>query len=127
MVSEGLFHTPIGISYLREIQKFLFENNEIDNNRIATIPVEPLEDGISKKNMVDKIAQVFSNSRKAYRERLKLSIITNIILILVIIAMFIITNTSNNINIINYEEKIIDKYASWEQDLTEREKALKDQ
>jgi hypothetical protein len=124
VVSEGLFHTPIGISYLRELQKFLIESEDIDNNSIADIPVEPLGDGISKRNMVDKITHMFSNSRKAYRERLKLAIITNVILVIVIIAMFVISITGNNVNILNYEEKIVDKYAAWEQELTERENAL---
>lgn len=125
MVTEGLFHTPVGISYVRELQKYLIDSREIDNNSILDIPVEPLHAGISKKNMVDRIAHVFSNSRKAYRDRLKIAIVTNFILIIVIIAMFIITTTSNNINILNYQEKIENKYATWEQDLTERENALK--
>lgn len=124
VVSEGLFHTPIGIGYLRELQKFLIDSKEIDNNSITDIPVEPLGDGISKRNMVDKIAHMFSNSRMAYRERLKLTIFTNVILVIVIIAMFVISTTGNNVNILNYEEKLVDKYAAWEQDLTERENAL---
>lgn len=124
MVTEGLFHTPLGISYVRDLQKFLMDSQEIDNNSILDIPVEPLHSGISKKNMVDRIAHVFSNSRKAYRDRLKVAIVTNVILVLIIITMFVITTTSNNINILNYQEKIEDKYASWEQELTERENAL---
>lgn len=124
MVAEGLFQTPVGISYVRELQKFLIDCQEIDNNSIAHIPVEPLHAGISKKNMVDKIAHVFSNSRKAYRDRLKMAIITNVILTIIIIAMFIITMFSNNVNILNFEEKITNKYAAWEQELTDRENAL---
>lgn len=124
MVSEGLFHTPVGISYMRELQKFLLNSPEIDNNSILDIPVEPLHAGISRKNMVDRIAQVFSNSRKAYRDRLKLAFISNVILVIVIIAMFIITTTSNNVNILNYQEKLENRYAAWEQELTERENAL---
>ena len=124
LVSEGLFHTPIGISYLKELQQLLIDSKEIDNNSIKNIQVEPLDNGISKRNMADRIAHIFSNSKKAYRERLKMSIIINIILAIVIADMFVITTTGNNVNILNYEEKLVNKYASWEQDLTEREKAL---
>lgn len=124
IVSEGLFHTPVGISYVRELQKFLIDNKEIDNNSIQNVHVEPLQAGISKKNMVDKIAQVFSNSRHAYRERLKVALITNVILVIIIIAMFIITTTSSNSNILNYQEKLENKYAAWDQELTERENEL---
>lgn len=127
MVSEGLFHTPIGIGYLRDLQRALIENDSIDNNSIMHIPVEPLAEGISKKSVVDKIARVFSNSRKAYREKLKVSMTFNVILAIVIAAMFVISTTGNNVNIVNYEEKIIDKYAKWEEELTERENSLREQ
>lgn len=126
LVNEGLFYTPIGINYLKELQKFLIENNEIDNNSIANIPVKSFDERVTKKNLLDNLMQVFGNSSRKYKERLKLSAIINIILIIVIISMFIITKTSNNVNVINYERKLIDKYSSWEQDLTARENALRD-
>ncbi len=125
MVTEGLFQTPVGISYVKELQKYLIDSQEIDNNNILDIPVEPLHAGISKKNMVDRIAHVFSNSRKAYRDRLKIALVTNVVLLIVIVAMFVITTTTENVNIMNYQEKIEDKYATWDQELTERENALK--
>lgn len=126
IVAEGLFHTPIGMRYLIELQKYLIDHKEIDNNSILQIPVEPLNENISKKNILDKIAMIFSNSKKAYRERLKIAYVTNVILVLVIVGMIIIAKTSNQVNIINYEEKLINKYASWEQDLSEREIKLKE-
>ena len=35
--------------------------------------------------------------------------------------MFIITINGENPNIINYENAVVDKYATWEQELSERE------
>ncbi len=125
VVAEGLFHTPIGMRFLIELQKYLLDSKEIDNNSVLQIPVEPLNESISKTNIVDKITMIFSNSKKAYRERLKIAYMTNVILILVIVGMFIIAKTSNQVNIINYEETLVNKYASWEQDLSERENKLK--
>lgn len=127
LVSEGIFNTPVGLSYVRELQKFLLESDEIDNNAILPIAAEPLSSGVSKKRIMDRIATLYSNSKYAYRERLKISYAMNIVLIIVVIAMFIITNTSNNVNILNYEEKLIDKYASWEQELSQREAKLRQQ
>ena len=43
------------------------------------------------------------------------------------IGMIVITLTSDNPNIINYENKLVDKYEEWEQDLQEREQAVKEQ
>jgi hypothetical protein len=41
-----------------------------------------------------------------------------------IIIMFVITATSSNPNILNYESKLQDRYASWEEDLKTREAEL---
>ncbi|MBQ9765980.1 MAG: hypothetical protein IJW18_07260 [Lachnospiraceae bacterium] len=60
-----------------------------------------------------------------YKSRFGWSLFINIILILVIAAMAYITLNSNNINILNYEEKLQDEYSSWEEKLTLKEKELK--
>ena len=66
-----------------------------------------------------------------YRTLFLYSLFMNIVFILMIIAMFILTLTSDSPNIINYRTKIEDEYASWSQDLeqwaqelTEKEKEL---
>ena len=40
--------------------------------------------------------------------------------------MFVITLTGNNPTILNYEQKLQNKYAGWEQELTERENAVRE-
>lgn len=52
--------------------------------------------------------------------------IVNILLGILVAAMFWITLNSNNPNILNYKRKITNEYASWEQDLTERENAIRE-
>ena len=42
-----------------------------------------------------------------------------------IIVMYIIVIKSDTPNMINYENAITNKYASWEQDLTERESKIR--
>ena len=54
-----------------------------------------------------------------------LSIILNVLLMIAIIAMFTITLESDNPNVLNYERALTDRYASWEQELTEREQAVR--
>lgn len=52
------------------------------------------------------------------------SLFLNILLVIVIIIMAYITLNSNHVNIINYETKLQDKYASWAQELQKKEDAL---
>ena len=40
--------------------------------------------------------------------------------------MFVITMKSDNPNILNYKKQILNEYASWEQELTERENRVRE-
>jgi hypothetical protein len=40
--------------------------------------------------------------------------------------MFYVNSTINSPTILNYEQEILNKYAAWEQELTEREAAVKE-
>ena len=51
--------------------------------------------------------------------------IINIALVIVVIAMAVIMATSQTPTIINYENKIQDKYAGWEEELQSREAQVK--
>ena len=53
------------------------------------------------------------------------SIVLNIALIVAVIIMFWIATHTDQPNILNYETVITDKYATWEQELTERETAVR--
>ena len=55
-----------------------------------------------------------------------MSVLLNVLLVLAIAAMFMITLRSDNPNVLNYERALTDKYASWEQELTERERAVRE-
>ena len=67
-----------------------------------------------------------SQKVSAEKRRLQTSVIINILLTILVLAMFAITLNSKNPNIINYRRQILNEYASWEQELTERERAVKE-
>ena len=52
-------------------------------------------------------------------------VIINIALVIAVIAMAVIMSTSQTPTIINYENKIQDKYAGWEEELQSREARIK--
>lgn len=61
---------------------------------------------------------------KTYRRLVHVLLPLCMMLLLTVIGMFIVNATSNHPTILNYEEKITNRYASWKQELTEREKEL---
>ena len=54
-----------------------------------------------------------------------ISVVLNIGLIIAVIIMFWIATNTDNPNILNYETVLTNKYATWEQELTEREAAVR--
>ena len=56
-----------------------------------------------------------------------MSMVANFAFVVSILLMFLITATSGQTTILNYEKKIQDRYAQWEQQLTQREKAIREE
>ena len=77
-----------------------------------------------KPNVVGKASDLseISKLRRANRGLLVLCIT----LLLCVIGMFYVNSTINSPTILNYEEELLNKYSSWEQELTEREAAVKE-
>ena len=61
----------------------------------------------------------------SYRLLFLYSVFVNLVLIVMVIAMFVLTLTSDSPNIINYRTKLEDEYASWDEELTKREQELR--
>ena len=73
-----------------------------------------------------RVAPSKKRDRDKEKERFTLSVILNVMLALAIVAMFVISFVSDQPNILNYERAITDKYASWEQELNQREQTIRD-
>ena len=149
MVTRRMFHTEVGFSYLKSIQDYLMKS-DVDPAVIESIPIASSEAEIdsnsynndSSESKEEQSKEKRTNNRHnddiktKNRERklisknkrlMKLSvsfIVISIVLVITIGAMFVIANTSNNPTILNYEEVLQNKYASWEQDLQKREADL---
>ncbi len=180
---ENVFETPVGLTYLKKLQDYLYRIPEI-----KTQGLEPIQAGREKQqlagkqgNALQKPAVLDGNANqqaplegqirkqpqglpegpgssgegelaewyeeqlgqekqkrrnadikqgrterklKSARVALRFSIAGNLFLVLVVVGMVVITLMDDHPNIINYENKIIDKYTKWEQELEERERNL---
>lgn len=129
-VSERIFKTPVGIDFLREMQVFLTECPEIPNEAIQAIPLLAVYDSEMREHPEPARKRVKPSAKKktkdAKSQALFISVMINIVLVIAVLAMFVITLNSDQPNILNYEQAITNRYASWEQQLTEREKAVRE-
>lgn len=124
-LNNRVFQTPVGWEYLRELQRKLddcgirkedippitlytvFANRVGDDIKVPAPRIKPKEKNKTKRNFV-------------------ISVFLNFILLAAVVAMFVIAQQSSNPNILNYEKVLTDRYATWEQELSERENAVRD-
>lgn len=147
MIDQQIFETPVGYTFLYELREYLVTNPAIDNQKIPPIPVPIAKD--SQQHSLPLSGNSFSQPEKKKDERQKekpapvrqkntkivnldfkkkfqRSLAFNIFLVLLVIGMFAVTATSGNINILNYENALIEKYENWEKQLDEREEKLRE-
>ncbi len=87
---------------------------------------ESLEQEKQKRRAAELKQRRAEGKLKSSRGRLYFSIAGNVFLLLVVIGMIVITLLDDSPNIINYENKILNQYAEWEEELKEREQIIKE-
>ncbi len=119
ILDKKIFRTPVGIQYMNRLRQSLIQSGMSD---LPCIPVL----GVTEKKTGDREFKKLSEKYKKKKEHLRTSLIFNIVLAIMIVAMFIISATSNNPTIINYREKIEDRYSQWDTQLKDKEKELRE-
>ncbi len=129
MIDNRLFVTPSGYEFLFEIRRYLEQEPSIDNDTIRSIQTDSLFTQRAKNEAMAEnrhspgpdLKKELKNTRAGYRT----SVIVNIFMVLLVIAMFVIALNSDNPNILNYKNAIENEYAEWEEELTERENTVR--
>ncbi|MCM1027908.1 MAG: hypothetical protein NC432_15905 [Roseburia sp.] len=127
-IHERVFRTPIGMQYLKGMRDFLLSQPEIDPERVPDIPLYNTFSGEVREQDQPARSRIKPATKRADREKSRfiISVALNILLILAVISMFGIALKSDQPNILNYEKVITDRYASWDQELTEREQIIRE-
>ena len=125
-IENKIFKTPIGWNYLSGLREKLlgFGFHEED-----LIPI-PLNISMTKhsamENLTVKQRIKVEKPKKDVNFKIIFSIILNIVLAILVIVMFIITMNSDSDNIMNYKSNVTNRYSAWEQELTDRERAVRE-
>ena len=133
IIEENMFETPVGYQFLRDVRNHLLAVSYIDKTKVKDIPVKETA-AASDSSKEGKRAQAREETEKkrikkelkTLKSRFRLTVIAILVLVAVVIAMFVILQSSDNITILNYKEKIVNQYEQWEQDLKAREQAVQD-
>jgi len=136
MIREKMFTTSVGYAYLFDLQEYLRTNPYIKDEEILPIEVvhPSLQEGLKEEKQkhkeqlqeIKKKSNTKQVTNKELHNRYRLSLLVNLILAISVVFMFLISATSSHPTILNYVEEIINRYSAWEQELTERENALRE-
>ena len=125
-IESRAFRTPVGQNYLHNLRRLLIKEGYSEEE----IPYVTMYHNytVKKRKETSPAKQRISATKKKEKaDKLTISILLNLFLTLLVVGMFAIAYTSEHPNLLNYERAIVDKYAAWEQDLTEREDALREE
>jgi len=119
-----MFRTPIGLDYLHSLRRMLLDEGYLEDELrpipLYTVFARPDNDA----PMVQKI-KPSAKKQDPYKRKYFTSVIICVILVITIVIMFVIAMTSDTPNMINYRNAIVNEYASWEQDIKQREDAVR--
>ena len=128
LIEERTFKTPVGMMYLKRLQDYLKNHIAIEKERIPAIPVDYICDksGLSTRVELKTVRAAAQRREEIKKSNHKISLILNVILIIGMIVMFWMATQSETLNMINYKNVLENRYAEWEQELTEREQAVRE-
>lgn len=120
LVEKGTMVTELGISFLKELRSRAMESGTVAESSLRPLP-EPVRKELlqaEKKPSKDRKLMEY------YRERSKNLTIAVVILCLTIAVLIGIRLFGTASPFEDYEQKVLDEYAGWKEELTETEKAL---
>ncbi len=136
LLQKKLFKTEVGLKFLFELQEYLVTIPYIKSEDIKPIPARKNSEAqladLKKKQVEKKLREKEARQRnkenrvkrKNYRLYFHITMFLTVILAACVIGMFAIALTTNQTDLIDFENKILDKYSSWEQELSQKEQDL---
>lgn len=126
MIERKLFSTQVGYSYLKKLQEYLLSQPQFSEETIPPIPIDDMAAAVQETESPGRVRREQKKrraraDRRDYRKLCSFLGTVCAILAISVAGMLVLAATGDNPTIINYEEKLINKYADWETELMERE------
>lgn len=136
LLDSSLFKTESGIVFLHQLRESLLVDGSIDASLIRDIPIsreisDDEKEKTLKKHELEKQNNELALKKKdeiisKYRNRFRVGMIFSALCVVAIVAMFLILKSTKMPTIMNYEDKIVNKYSKWDEELKAREKAVRE-
>lgn len=125
-IEKHAFKTPIGYDFMRKLKSILEADENTPGEVLPIVLEQSFSGGTNIEPDVKKEPKDNGYTKIGQSPLFLWSLVTNIVLIILVILMFWIVSTGDSPNVLNCENAVINKYAEWEQELSERERLLKE-
>jgi hypothetical protein len=119
-----MFRTPVGWKYMDKLRAILMDSGYVEAE-LRPIPLYNVFARVEEDHSVLERIRPVKKKRDPYKRKYALSLILISILIVMVISMFVIAMKAETPNMLNYRNAIINEYADWEQDIRDRENAVR--
>ncbi|MBR1864971.1 MAG: hypothetical protein IJ801_00535 [Lachnospiraceae bacterium] len=123
LIERDMFKTMVGYSFLYEMRYRLINEFGYGEEELPTVvlpkrmnydKVEELNKGVLETKLQDLLLT---------KKRMSIVIVA---LAFMVVAMFVLAAVNPNVGYINTENKVINKYEAWQEELEKREQAVKE-
>lgn len=126
IIDRDMMETVVGVAFLKEIRETLIGSGMFTDDQIRPVPLLPEVKKLKKRKETQKRSRERTLLERFERQNTILKIVC-FFLIAMIIAMFVIVlNGTRSPLAVKYEEQILNKYASWAEELQEKEEFLRE-
>lgn len=128
-INNRVFRTPVGYVFLKKLQRIL-QQSTLSGDTPANIPVYGV---YSMRESANPTVERVIASRKPAKQKNKqeffsrrTSIVANIILVFLLVAVVVVSTIGSAPTVFNYENILQNRYVQWEQQLSEREQVIRE-
>lgn len=126
ILDRNMMETVVGIGFLKEIRETLINSGMFTEGQIRPVPLLPEVKKLKKRKEIQKRNRERTQLERCERQITILKVICFFLVVLVIGMFAIVLTGTRSPLAIRYEEQILDKYASWAQELQEQEAFLRE-
>lgn len=123
IIERDMFKTIVGYSFLYELRYRLITEFQYDENELhkVVLPKRMEYDKVSEFNK--GVLETKLQNERITKKRMAIVIAA---LAAMVVAMFVIAAINPNAGYVNTENKVLNKYAAWQEELEQREAAIKE-
>lgn len=124
-IDNRVFLTPLGMSYLHRMQDQMAKCG-VPKEKIKPIPMYATFSNKTENSSSIRRSVASRGQKVEFKGRFITSVCINVLLVAALSAMIVLAYVSEVPTIVNYKTAIVNEYSEWEQELSDREQAVRE-